>query len=134
MKRKKPPIALISVMVVAALGLVISGKAFSFYNKTGQEQLDQLRQEAEERERAKVKMPTANEKGDSSKAVADMKAKMAEVGKPQIANQAAMVADDQQPGGRGFKTSVPTVIMPDQTIQKPKPNTAAPSPMWYDDK
>jgi type II secretory pathway pseudopilin PulG len=133
MKRKKPPIALISVMVVSMLGLVIAGKAFSFYNLSGEEQAKQLQQEAEDRARAAARAPENNEKIDSSRAMSDIKSKLqSPPDKPSVAKQAGRVATDDQPGGKNFKTAVPTVIMPEESVYIPKPNSAAPTAQWYD--
>jgi hypothetical protein len=129
MKRKKPPIALISVLVVSILGLVIAGKAFSFYNLSMEEQQQQLQKEAEERARAAPPVVDNSAKKPDSAAVEAMKAKM-KVGTPRTAAAANAV----DPSDRHFKTAVPTVIMPDEALQKPKPNSAAPTTQWYDKK
>lgn len=132
MKRKKPPIALITVLVGSILGLVIAGKAFSFYNLSMEEQQKQLQQEAEDRARANPKVPTStNTKADGSKAVQDMKAKVKEYGTPQVAEPASMgVAPDH----KNYKTAVPTIVMPEEALQKPKPNSSAPIGQWYNNK
>jgi hypothetical protein len=32
---------------------------------------------------------------------------------------------------KNFKTAVPTVIMPDEKLEKPKPNYSGPTTQWY---
>lgn len=131
MKRKKPPIMLISVLVVSVLGLAIAAKPFGNYSKSMQEQQALLEQEAKEREMAKARQePPKDQKIDTSAAVKDMKEKMKEVGTPQLAQPQGRVAGDDS--GKSFKTAVPTVVMPDEKVQRPKPNTSAPSTQWYD--
>lgn len=129
MKRKKPPIALFSVMIVAILGLVIAGKGFAFYNLSPKEQMEQLQKEAEDKARASASQTQKDAKIDSSTEVQRMKEKMKE------SSRTAMPAKAGQPStNHAMRASVPTVIMPDETITIPKPNTSAPSSQWYDKK
>jgi type II secretory pathway pseudopilin PulG len=126
MKRKKPPVALISVLVVAVLGLAIVSKGFSFYNQSPEEQQKQLQQEAMERAQANATPSKNDQKVDSTGEAKALKDSI-KAGTPSTASIRAKV-----PGQGGLKTTVPTVVMPDETVQKPKPNTAAPSGQWYD--
>jgi flagellar biosynthesis/type III secretory pathway M-ring protein FliF/YscJ len=131
MKRKKPPIMLVSVLVVSVLVLAITAKPFGNYSKSMQEQQALLEQEAKEREMAQARQDKPkDQKIDTSAAIKDMKDNLKTVGTPQLASPAGRVAGDD--GGKNYKTAVPTVVMPDQEVQKPKPNTTAPSTQWYD--
>ena len=127
MKRKKSPIALISVLVVACLGLVIAGPGFAFFSKSAQEQQSELQRQAVEAAKARAdKTPVG--KVDGNKAVQDMKANLKQKGgglAPRDPNKA-----EAQPA----MSEVPTMFMPDDKVNKPQPNTAAPSSQWYGDK
>lgn len=131
MKRKKPPIALFSVMIVAILGLVIAGKGFAFYNLSPQEQSAQLQKEAEDKARASASQMQKEAKIDSSTEVEKMHAKLKE---STGSRQPMMAKTDQLATNHSNRSSVPTVIMPDETISMPKPNTSAPTSQWYDKK
>lgn len=133
MKRKKPPIALISFLVVSILGLVIFSKSFAFFNLSQQDQMTQLQQEAEERAKSQTS-PPPGAKPDATREVNAMKSAMKlntkkELGKPESAPIPG------RPGGApGGGATVPTVVLPSDIIQKPQPNTAATSSQWYDNK
>jgi cytoskeletal protein RodZ len=135
MKKKKPPVALLSVLVVAVLGLVISSQAFRFWNQTAEEQQKQLQQEAMDRNKAKPLTPDA-EKLDSKTQVAGLTDRLKEkegkkdkmkdgTGAPGSPKQAAMSASAEM-------AQVPSIVMPSTAVVKPVPNTAATSSQWYD--
>lgn len=128
MKKKKPPVALISVLVISFLGLAIGGPKFAFYNKSMEEQQTQIHQEEEERERAKVNDQKKELTVDASAEVKKMKDTLAKDMGPKAAQQAQKSPGD----GRTAKTTVPTVIMPDDTVRKPTLNPTTPIGQWYD--
>ena len=126
MKRKKPPIALISFLVISLVGLVIVGPAFAFFNKSGEDQMKQLQQEAMERAKANASKPAENV--NAKQEVGAMKDALKKESKPQTAPQKPM-----DPSEHG-KATVPTVIMPSDEVRKPTPNSASPSSQWYGNK
>ncbi len=128
MKRKKPPVALISVLVLAFLGLAIAGPGFAFYNKSQEEQQTLIHQQEEDRAKAAYAEATKNVKVDSSSEVDKMK-KTLSSGKPSVAQQASK---SKAEGGRPTQATVPTVIMPDDTVRKPVKNPTTPVGQWYD--
>lgn len=128
MKRKKPPIALISVLVVSMLGLVIAGNSFSFYNKSGEEQFNLRQKEAMELAAAQARDKPVTKAPTSKDSVDELKKQM-QVGTPQVSGLANKVATDENE--RAFKTAVPSVVMPDESVQKPKENPTSPKPQFW---
>ncbi len=128
MKNKKPPVALISVLVISFLGLAIGGPKFAFYNKSQEDQQKQIHQEEEDRERAKVNEEKKELKVDSSAELEKMKKTLAADKGPKAMQQ----AQKSQGDGRTAKTTVPTVIMPDDVVRKPTLNPTSPVGQWYD--
>ena len=126
MKRKKPPIALISFLVISVLGLLIFSKNFAFYNKTAEEQQAELQKQAQEAASANAIKPP-EKKADASADVKQMKAAMKgsqsspQKGKPK----------DLKSGDASDQAIMPTVIMPGDDVKKPTQNTSAPSSQWY---
>ena len=129
MKRKKPPIALISFLVISLLGLVIFSKTFGFYNLSSEDQQKEMQKQAEDRARAaQASAPAPVGKIDASKELAAMKN-----------NLKSTVGDNKKPMERetsveSRKASVPTVIMPSDEVRKPTLNPSSPSSQWYDGK
>ena len=128
MKRKKPPIALVSVLILSLLGLVIAGPGFAFYNKSTADQMAQLQKEAEDRARAAQAEQMKTAKVDSTGELKKLQDNVSTVGTPQARSPMQMSSSD---GGKTTKSAVPTVIMPNTDIQKPKPNPTAPVGQWY---
>ncbi len=121
MKRKKPPVALISVLVCAALGLVIASGAWKFYNLSPEDQMKQRQEEEMARQRATMTKPDMSQV--NAKAEADSLAN-------RLKNTEKTSKADASPGEMRHK-DIPTVILPDPTTMKPVKNTQAPSSQWY---
>ncbi len=128
MKRKKPPIALVSVLILSLLGLVIAGPGFAFYNKSTADQMAQLQKEAEDRARAAQEDQKKTSKIDATGELDKLQKNVSTVGTPQAHSPMEMASSD---GGKTTKSAIPTVIMPNTDIQKPKPNPTAPVSHWY---
>ncbi len=126
MKKRKPPIALMSVLVLSVLGLAIASGGWRFYGKTQQEQAEIQQQEAMDKARANSvnQKPSDNSKVDLDKEVGALTASAKGASQ---AKSAAAPADEHAP-----KTApVPTVVMPDERLTKPQKNPTAPSSQWY---
>lgn len=126
MKRKKPPVALISTLVVSVLCLVIASGAWKFYTKTPEEQQQQLQQEAIDRARAQqANQQPSNQKINTGKEVDDLQKRLQ-------ASGAKTPSTDS--GEMMRKATMPTVVMPEQVIHKPTRNPGTTSSQWYDNK
>lgn len=119
MKRKKPPVALISVLVCAALGLVIASGAWKFYNLSPEDQMKQRQEEEMARQRAAMTKP------DMSKVDAKAETQSLAERLKKTEKTAEAPAEEMR------HKSIPTVILPDPTAMKPVKNTSAPSSQWY---
>ena len=129
MKRKKPPIALISVLVVALLGIIIASPGFAFFNKSAEEQEKVLQQQAMDQAKAQAAKEPAG-KVDAPREVAAMKSalqKGSATPKP-----SANKLDEH--GEQARKHETPSMVMPLDEVRKPRPNDNAPSSQWYSDK
>jgi type II secretory pathway pseudopilin PulG len=126
MKRKKPPVALISFLVISLLGLVIFSKSFAFYNKTGEEQQQELQKQAQEAAQANAIKPPET-KSDASAEVKHLKDAMKHSPNGTSVLKPTGPDGDMQPK----HARQPTVLMPSEEIRKPTQNTSAPSSQWY---
>lgn len=122
MKRKKSPVALITILVVAVAGLLLASKPFGRYSKSMEEQMQEMQQEAMAKARAEqAAKPKTETKRDAKAEASEMIAKMRK-NKP--------TGDVPEEG----ETKSPSIIMPDNPVYVPKPNEAATSSQWYDQK
>lgn len=126
MKRKKPPVALISTLVVSVLGLVIASGVWKFYTLSPEDQQKQLQQEAIARMQAQQKdqAPT-DQKVNAAKEADALKKRI------QASGAKTPMTDSEQ---LARLASVPTVIMPEEVVHKPVKNPATTSSQWYDNK
>ena len=120
MKRKKTPVALITVLVLAVGGLAIASKQFSFYNLSAEEQNRQRQEEYMKEQEAKAGQskpaPT-----DASKEEAEMKARLksSATAKPAVPQEERI--------GRP-----PSIVSQQQQVYKPKQNDSSTSSQWFD--
>ncbi|OWU65599.1 MAG: hypothetical protein CBB60_003860 [Armatimonadetes bacterium Cent15-Ar3] len=128
MKQRKSPVALITVAVFAAIGLMIAAKPFGEERLSTEEkmQLAQERQAAEQR----AKMANAPApKADGKKEQSDLTAQMA-------ASVQSDSAKAKRQGPRAVDENAlpenPVVIKPEDKVYIPKPNSASTSSQWYD--
>lgn len=131
MRRKKPPVALMTVLVVSVVGLFIASGSWSFYTKSTEDQMKQLQEEAMKKaqnQMANTKPKAAASKEETKAAVADFKKSFTETGEGDLK---PMRPGDK--GGAGAPTR-PSVVMPDQQVYKPTKNPAAPSGQWWSGK
>lgn len=115
-RKQKFPVALVTVFVIAGLGLAISSKQFGNYTKSQEELQKQAMEEAQEAMKAQeVKDPDVTKVDNKSEEMA-MKAQLKKSRNP------------KSPEG---EDDGPTVVMPEQKEYMPKPNDAATSSLWY---
>ena len=126
MKRKKPPIALISFLVISVLGLVIFSSRFAFYNKSAEEQQAEIQKQAQEAASANAIKPPER-KADATADLNKMKDAM-----KQSASKAPAGVHKQMPvSDTPDSASQPTVVMPPDEVRKPVQNSTSPSSQWY---
>jgi hypothetical protein len=123
MKKRKSPVALLTVLVLAIVGLVIAAKPFSNYTLSAEEQQKLFQAEQEAAMKARTPAPADMSKVDVSNEQEVMKAQLKAAPKASIKRVGEMETDGS-----------PSVIMPEQVEYKPKPNDAATSSQWYDKK
>ena len=125
MKKKKPPIIQITILVFAVFGLLIASVRWKFYNLSGEDQQKELQEQTMAQLKAQAGSQPKDTKTDSSKEIAALKERTKNAGsqKPK--------GDDMEPL---MKNTQPSVVMPDETVHKPVRNTATTSSQWYDNK
>lgn len=124
MIKRKPPVALITVLVVAIAGLVIAAKPFGIYSKSPEEQAKIMQKEMEDAMRAREQ-----KEPDMKKVNTDEEAKKLRENLKTTGGQKRRTG----PEGEDEDTS-PSVVLPEQKDYKPVPNEAATSSQWYDKK
>jgi hypothetical protein len=124
MMKRKPPVALITVLVVAVAGLVIAAKPFGIYSKSPEEQAKIMQKEMEDAMRAREQKDPDMKKVNTDAEAAKLRANL------KIAS-----GGPAKEGAEGDpEDTSPSVVLPEQVDYKPVPNEAATSSQWYDKK
>jgi uncharacterized membrane protein YgaE (UPF0421/DUF939 family) len=119
MKRKKTPVAAITVLVLAFVGLLISSKQFNFYSKSPQEQMQEM-QEKKEMQAKSAQAPS--QEVNASQETASLKNRLKSVNAGAL--KAEKPDDDTRP-------KEPSVLMPEDKVYVPVKNEATTSSQWY---
>ena len=125
MKKKKPPIIPITILVFAIFGLLIASVRWKFYSLSGEDQQKELQDQTMAQIKANAGTQPKDKKGDTSKELAALKERT------KVAASTKPKSDDMEPM---MKNTQPSVVMPDETVRKPVRNTATTSSQWYDNK
>lgn len=125
MKQRKSPVALVTVAVLAGVGLVIAAKPFGRARLSMEEQMQIAQKEAQDAAMAK-----AAAESKTSKPAADVGAEA----KAAIASAKSGVAKRPGRPGKEEGPTDPTILLPEDKVYKPVVNEASTSSQWYDNK
>ena len=125
MKKKKPPIIPITILVFAIFGLLVASVKWKFYSLSGEEQQQELQKQTMDAMKASAGTQPKDKTVDASKDLAALKERT----KDAAANKSK--GGDMEPL---MKNTQPSVVMPDETVRKPVKNSASTSSQWYDQK
>jgi hypothetical protein len=123
MIRKKTPVALITVLIVAFVGLILSASKFGFYRKSKDEQIAELTSIMQKEEEAKrANEPATPVKVNASAETQKMKERLASSGNK--GRPVGMEEENRMP-------ATPSVLKPENKVFMPVPNEASTSSQWY---
>lgn len=133
MKRRKSPVALITVGIFAAIGLFIAAKPFGDERLSMEEKMAKAAEAAKAEQIAQMaKSPTKPTAPDVSKENADLANQMkASAGAPR-GPKPGMGAREMTEHGE--LPPDPVIIKKEDTVYIPKPNSSSTSSQWYDQK
>lgn len=126
MKQRKSPVALVTVAVLAGVGLVIAAKPFGRARLSMEEQMQLAQKEAQEAAQARAAAESKTSK-PATDVGAEAKAAIASA-KSGVAAKSARRPDEEE------RPAEPTILLPEDKVYKPVVNEAATSSQWYDGK
>jgi hypothetical protein len=127
MKRKKTPVALITVLILTIGGLIVASSKFKVYTMSGEEQMKLVQQEEADKQRA----AGPPKRADNGPKTSDAPAMRGSLARPYPEGGEAPTPKSA-PGRPGAPGGKPSIVKPDtSTVAKPTRNETSTSSQWY---